>query len=181
MCRWKHGKDCRCIECMAVVISGTNGLNSLAAWNACAAFRRLNVMNGNSKRPNGVVMAVFGMFFWVTGIWCDRVSRTSWHHPKPVRSPGCVAPGTGLDTSMHFRLGKSHKGVAGNVNFVSSISYQLQQWRWCTGWGSSYCGRCEHSVLYYMDVKTLFTLTAILRNGLLWRLHCVQERLPIWS
>ena len=31
-------------------------------WKLCAAFRRPKDMKGNSKRPKGVVMAVFWMY-----------------------------------------------------------------------------------------------------------------------
>jgi hypothetical protein len=45
--------------------------------NVCAAFRRPNVVNGNSKRPNGVLMAVFGMSSWATGIWLNARTRST--------------------------------------------------------------------------------------------------------
>ena len=81
-----------------------------------------------------------------------------------------------------FRLGNKHVGMAGNVYSVRSISYQLQQWRWWWGWGHCYLGSCERQVLFGQEVEVIFvTWTATLRTGLLWRLHCVQECIRIWS
>jgi len=87
-----------------------------------------------------------------------------------------------LSYFVFVRLGNMHVGMAGNVYSVRSISYQLQQWRWWWGWGHCYLGSCERQVLFGQEVEVTFvTWTAILRTGLLWRLHCVQECIRIWS
>ena len=87
-----------------------------------------------------------------------------------------------LSYLVFVRLGNMHAGMAGNVYSVRNVSYQLQQWRWCWGWGHCYLGSCERRVLFGQEVEVTFmTWTAILRTGLLWRLHCVQECIQIWS
>lgn len=87
-----------------------------------------------------------------------------------------------LSNFVFVRLGNMHVGMAGNVHSVRSISYQLQQWRWWWGWGHCYWGSYERQVLFGEEVEVTFmTWTAILRTGLLWRLHCVRECVQIWS
>ena len=42
---------------------------SMNRWNDCPAFRSPNGMRRKTKRPNGVMTAVFMTSFSATGIW----------------------------------------------------------------------------------------------------------------
>jgi hypothetical protein len=50
--------------------------SSINRWNVWAALRRPKDINGNSKRPKGVVMAVFWMSLEWTGIWLYALTRS---------------------------------------------------------------------------------------------------------
>jgi hypothetical protein len=51
-------------------------MSSMKRWKVWAAFRRQKDMKGNSKRPKGVVIAVFCISAGWTGIWLYALTRS---------------------------------------------------------------------------------------------------------
>jgi len=83
-CSWGDRLKARKSSIYAKQKSKSLRITSMKRWNFWAAFRMPKDIQGNSKRPKGVVMAVFWMSGW-TGIWCYVLTRSNLEVVQPER------------------------------------------------------------------------------------------------